>query len=207
MSQKYPDSLIKDEIADINREFLRLLTHPRLPAMAGVLGLDGPTLDSLRRLDAAQLENIAGSSLLLAEFNPLPGTDDFSMRADQMVADAAICPDWQQDMSGFANRLLTFVWQASRRDRLLSAFCLGLDKGQAQRLAQLSFIRISRGAEYASVCLRARLSQHPKFWHDLVRTAHSGNRDQQLAAQLALIQLSVVRQWTPGKGTSAPRYF
>jgi len=209
MPQEHPDSLIQSEIADINGEFLRLLSHPELPTIGGVLGLDGATLSCLQRLGPGQLERMAATPLLLVEFSPLPCLNEFAAAGNTpcMVADAGFCPDWQQQMAGFANRLLTFIWHAARRDGLLSAFCLGLDKQQAEQLARQSYAAISRCSEDAPGYLQARLSGHPKFWQDLVRIVRSGNHQQQLASQLALIQLSAVRHPVSPKPAGRVHYY
>jgi hypothetical protein len=72
MSLKHPDreisAEISREIVAINREFLRLLTHPATVGAAQVLGLDGSMVDVLRRFRPAELEQIATAPLLLAEF-------------------------------------------------------------------------------------------------------------------------------------------
>ena len=214
MPQKHPDSSVQTEIAeivDINREFLRLLTDPHLAATGGALGLDEATLCCLRQLNPDQIECIAAAPLLLAEFSPFPGDDQadnkYSQRTDRMVADEDVPPDWQRELTGFANRLLTFVWQASRHDRLLSAFCLGLDKSQALELAKLSFSGISRGGDSVATSLHVRLSRHPTFWLDLIRSVRSGSREQQLASQLAAIQLSIIRRYLPAASAGEPHYF
>ncbi|MDP6435774.1 MAG: hypothetical protein QF790_10710 [Gammaproteobacteria bacterium] len=214
MPQKHPDSSVPTEIAeivDINREFLRLLADPRLAGTGGALGLDEATLSCLRQLNPGQLENIATAPLLLAEFGPFPGghpaDDKYSPRNDRMVADENICADWQRELVGFANRLLTFVWQATRHDPVLSAFCLGLDKSQALELAKLGFSGISRSGDSVAAGLHARLSLHPTFWPDLIRSVRNGSREQQLASQLAAIQLSIIRRFTPAARTREPRYF
>jgi hypothetical protein len=207
MPHKHPDLPIQAEITDINREFLRLLIHPQLRASPdGVLGLDRATLESLHRLSPAQLDQVAKAPLLLVEFRPLPVTHVYPRPAEQMVADAGIRTDWQQSLNDYANRLLIFIWQASRHNRLLCSFCLGLDRQQAQQLAQLSFVRLSRSGEYASAYLRARLYRHPRFWADLVHAARSGSPDQQLAAQLAVIQLSVADHQSINKDSFTRSY-
>jgi hypothetical protein len=191
MLQKHPDLQIQAEIMDINREFLRLLTHPQLAAPDGCLGIDKVTLDCMRRLSVTELELIAGSPVLLVEFCPLPDVQSYPRLADQKVADEGIGDMWQRELNGYANRLLIFAWHVARRDRSISSFHLGLEPAQARQLAQMSFTQISRSGEYAAAYLRARLSWHPNFWSDLVRAIRSGSPEQQTAALLAVIQLSV----------------
>lgn len=191
MSQKRPDSPIRAEITDINREFLHLLTHPHLNGAADHLGLDQGTLECLRGLSSEELDAIAAAPVLLMEFSPSQAGAADPRQLEQKVADEAYGTVWQRELTGYANRLLTFIWQTARRDQGIGSLHLGLEPNQAQQLAQLSFARISRNGATAASYLRARLCWHPSFWSDLIRAVRSGNPEQQLASLLAVIQLSV----------------
>ena len=138
MTRKHPDLLIHTETTDINREFLRILTEPPLTGHARDFGLDVITLKCLRRLESEQLDELAGTPLLLAEFRPLPDSTN-SCKPQRMVADSKLSDDWQQEVTGFANRLLTFIWQVTRREPALSAFRLGLDQADAPANGRTEF--------------------------------------------------------------------
>ena len=205
MLQKHADSAIQAEITAINREFLGLLIHPRLAEGTGVLGLASHTLASVRRLSVEDIDRLAQAPLLLAEFSPFPGVDDQRAVLEHKVADASVCQTWQLELNAFANRLLTFIWQSTRYEQSAGTFCLGLHQQQISRLASLGFTNFSRGADFAPCCLRARLGNHPSYWRDMVRAVRANDPEQQLASQLALIQLSVAGQCLQPQST-AQRY-
>jgi hypothetical protein len=179
-------------ISDINRAFLQVLTHPATRGLQHLLGLDGAVLEALHQLDSAQLNKVASSPLLLAEFSSLPGEPQSTGVAEPIPSFAAAGEDWQRELHSFADRLLTCLWQAARHDKLLVSFCLGFDADKYNKLAHLSFTKISQCSDQAAGCLQVRLGSHPRFWADLIRTVRSGNSNQQIASQLAGIQLSIL---------------
>jgi hypothetical protein len=179
-------------ISDINRAFLNVLTHPGTRGLPQLLGLDGAVLEALHQLDPAQLDKVALSPLLLAEFNSVPGEAQSTGVAEPHQSFAAAGKDWERELHRFADRLLTCLWQAARHDKLLASFCLGFDGDKCSELAHLSFTKISYCTDQAAGCLQARLSSHPRFWADLIRTVRSGNSTQQTASLLSGIQLSIL---------------
>ncbi|MCP4000678.1 MAG: hypothetical protein GY727_07195 [Gammaproteobacteria bacterium] len=202
MSLKYPDSQVREqmrtelstEIADINREFLNLLTHPATRGVQNLLGLDAAILEGLRQLNPDELELVSAAPLLLVEFSPLPGIPEIRDTPKSRVNNLALGKVWQAELQGFANMLLTCIWQTARRDKLLTALFAGIDDECCRVLSDLSFCRIRQCARQATDLMQVRLWQHPQFWADLIRLARNGSDNQQIASRLSLIQLSVVQQ-------------
>jgi hypothetical protein len=207
MLDERSDTDFRRQLADINREFLRLLIDPSVAAVPGLFGLGGPALAELRHLSVAQLREIAAAPILLAEFEPLPGLPDCSSVADAPALPGGLPAAWQREAEAFANRLLACIWQAARQDRLFTAFCIGVDRDRHRRIAELSFRSISHSSEGTLRCLRVRLGAHARFWRDLVRSVRDGTSDQQTISRLAIIPLSVSINALPTTTTDRPRYF
>ncbi len=188
----HPITVEMAAISDINTAFLQILTHPGTRGLPQLLGLDGAVLEALHQLDPEQLNQVALSPLLLAEFSTVPGEAQSTCVAEPRQSFAAAGRDWERELCSFADRLLTCLWQAARHDKLLASFYLGFDTDKCNELAHLSFTKISHCTDQAVGCLRARLGSHPRFWADLIRTVRSGNSTQQTASQLAGIQLSIL---------------
>ena len=182
-------------ISDINLEFLRVLTNPSVRGVSHLLGLDAPVLEGLCAMSPQQLQEVAAAPHLLMEFHRVPdGVSQVTEVAEQhppfLPSDAV----WQHEMHGFVDRLVTCLWQSSRHDKLLAAFCIGPDEEKRRSIANLNFCKIRRYSGVAYKNLRAHLADHPSFWPDLVRAAHVGSEAQQRASRLAIIQLSVAKQ-------------
>jgi hypothetical protein len=194
-------------IADINRDFLRLLVHPATRKHGELLGLQQPLLDGLRRLDSDQLNRVADVPVLLAEFATLRAPAGVAGVADEGYAAAQIADDWLQELRSFADRLLTCIWQATQHDDLMAAFCIGCNTDKRAALAELNFAAIRRLSGRSAHSLRVRLATHPYVWGDLIRSVRSGNSTQQMVAQLAVIQLSLAPRWSDGaRGCTIARH-
>jgi hypothetical protein len=194
------------EIKDINREFLRLLTHPDTRGAPEVLGMDAGILEGLCQLNPDELELISSAPLLLVEFSPLPGITEIRDAPERRIQNMALGEVWQAELQSFANLLLTCIWQTSRRDRLLTALFVGIDNERCHALSTLSFCRISQCSRQAADLLQVRLGQHPRFWADLIRLARNGSGSQQIASRLSVIQLSIAQQWPARSADNEPRY-
>lgn len=196
MSRITPESRLTPpadrRVADINREFLRLATHPALQTALPVLGLDPSIRQGLRQLSPAAIDNLAAAPVLLAEFQPLPGTGQFSMSAiaDQ-VADQDIDRGWLAERRAFADRLLTCLWQAASAGDRTFAFSAGPNRAAGLHYRSLGFAQIRRYRDEAAECLRARLASHPHCWADLIRGACTGSSADLATAHLSLIPLTV----------------
>lgn len=210
MSVLEPETQPRDavfwDVADINREFLALLTDPDLDPAGGGLGLEPGVLAALRGLSPEGLDRLAACPVVLAEFRPLPGRSGagrlevHSPTLQELPADgsrsiAALgSPEWRTRLRSFADRLLTCMWQASKQPGYFASFCMGLDARSAERLSALSFGHTSRYSATAWVTLRARLGEHPTCWHDLIRSMRARDHSRQHAAQLSLIPLTIAER-------------
>jgi hypothetical protein len=193
------------EIANINREFLRLLASPAVAENHSLLGLDGGVLGALRSLSPAQLDRIAAAPQLLAEFSPLPGARQTGASdaptPRQLAQERGAVADvggsayqdsqWEQQVQGFAQRLLVCLWQSARHSKRITALNAGLTPESLAFLAAQSFTVVSRHCAEAGFCLRARFALHPRFWPDLIRSVRIGNSEQQAASRLSLLPLSI----------------
>jgi len=207
MSEERPETCFQRELIDMNREFLYLVTHPMVGGVKNLLGMPEDTLIQLRQLSATQLDTVAGAPILLPEFVPLPGLAPFDSVADATPLPRELPSAWEREAEGFANRLLACIWQASRQNRLLTAFCIGIDLECYRQLAELSFRTISQSSDRTLSCLRFRLADHPFFWRDLIQYIRHGTEDQKTASRLAMIPLSVAHAGLPTRTTDSPRYF
>jgi hypothetical protein len=183
------------EITQINQEFLRLLLHPDVVTLNSLLGLQSGVLEGLRRLTPEQQVTVASVPFLLAEFSPMPGMTDLDLVADQEPPFVSATESWQRELQGFTDRLLTCIWHAARRETGMAAVCLGLDVTRRCKLAQVSFISLSRDSRFATAFLHARLARHTTFWPDLIASAHSSDPLRKIVAQLSAIQLSVIGKY------------
>jgi hypothetical protein len=185
------------EIRQINQQFLNLLLHPDALAANSMFGLDYGVLDGLRRLSPEQQITIISVPGLLAEFSPLPHIADIDSIADLEQPFALTNKVWQRELQGFADRLLTCIWHAARHETPINAACMGLRPATCRKLAQWSFVALSRHSRDAVASLVASHARHPTFWPDLVACAHSNDPLRKVASQLSLLQLSVARQDAP----------
>jgi hypothetical protein len=204
MQWKHPDTQLHEDIADLNREFLRLLVHPHGPTESSVFGLSQPCVAALRRLSDEQLETIALAPCLLAELQP-----DIGTRPDEpIVNDQSLPPEsnllWCSEVRVFAAEVLTYILHVSRLDPLAAALCMGLVGDADHQPAQLSFSRVRAFAERAELLMQARLCEHPRFWCDLIHAGAASNQELQLVSRLSMLSLAVMRPHT--EETPVPRY-
>lgn len=186
---KPPDSRTYAALRSLNAAFLVLVTGPDTPGIASGLGLDPVIFEQLARLAPEELEFIAGTPSLLAGFDP---SDGVCAPLSDRVAEPPSGPvTWSDAGSGaapvFAAALLTYLWQMDRRDRLIRALCVGT----AEALPELTVARIQVYAAEATHRLRARFTNHPCFWPDLVRAARSHDPDLRYIARLTVIPLAL----------------
>ncbi|MGI9291874.1 MAG: hypothetical protein ACR2QG_11460 [Gammaproteobacteria bacterium] len=203
MPRIHTDIEMSHQVFDMNREFLRLLTHPRRADASDLLGFDVGAGEALQRLDERQLDMIARAPLLLVEFSPFPGFGEIREISPRLNHFSS---SWQQQLKSFTDRLLACIWQSSRHDRLATALYTGIDSDRCRRLSEMSFCRLSRSSEQAARALRVRLGQHPVFWPDLIRLVQQGNRTQRIISRMSAIQLSVAQEWLKSVRPSNPRY-
>lgn len=201
----HPSAEFRSEVADINREFLRLLTHPDLQEEPAALGLEAPVLESLRRLDTGELNAVASLPLLLPEFRPFPVYAGVREPA-AVPAEPAAGRVWQELKRSFTNRLLTCIWQLSRQNVWRTALYAGIARADGRRLAEMSFRDLSRCTEQAAGLLQVRLAAHPLYWPELLRILRNGDDEQQIASRFAVIPLSIAQRWHTGSERETGAY-
>lgn len=191
MQCKAPDMRVYGELRDLNAGFLKLVIKHGHAWQAPVLGLDAGATAALRRLSDSELDFIATTPGLLAGFTVLPPPQSVSeLQSWLHGADG----HWLESARLFCTALMMYLWQIARRDRLVTALCVGPGTGRVSRLAALSFREIEGSADRAMCQLNARFGSHPTFWPDLIRAARSEDEEFRLMSRLAIIPLTLAEQ-------------
>lgn len=188
MPRKSPDTQVRREIHEFNREFLELVRRDCSPGAA--FGLESPVRQRLRLLNPAQLQAIAETPCLLAAFALLP-----LRLASRGVADAPLPKAREPEGDSarlFAASLLVWLWHTARQDRLLAALCVGPGRHGVEQLSTAGFRDLQRGAAGATECLEARFCRHPRLWPDLVRAACISDAQVLIATRLSIVQLTLI---------------
>jgi len=188
MPNKWPDSAVRREIHEFNREFLGLICAASGPAAA--YGLDPAVRQRLRELAPAQVDAVAATPVLLAAFTVLP-----PLVTAQGVAEAPLtrAGDEQSDAARlFAASLLAWLWHTARQDRLLAALCIGPGGLTLEHLTAAALRDLQRTAAVAPACLEARFCRHPRLWPDLVRAATGPAGPVLTATRLSVVQLTLI---------------
>ena len=188
MQRKWPDTQVRREIHEFNREFLELICEDCSPGAA--YGLTAAIRHRLRLLAPAQIQAMAETPCLLAAFPLLPprlaprGVADAPQPAAHSArADAARL---------FAASLLVWLWHTARQDRLLAALCIGPGRLGVELLSSAGFRDLQRAAADAAECLEARFCRHPRLWPDLVRAACISDSQVLIATRLSIVQLTLI---------------
>jgi hypothetical protein len=181
------------DLKDLNRGFLGLITEPGAHRAVPTLGLDAAIVDQLCRLSPEELELIAGTPGLLACFSRLPPV---SLRqvAEMPITHLPARSGWRESARLYVTGLLTYLWQMEQRDWPCCALCAGSAEKQSGSLGEFDFARIRASADFAVDQLRARFTNHPSFWIDLIRSARSGNEDFQVLSRLTIIPLVLAEE-------------
>jgi len=185
MPAKWPDTQVRQEIRDFNREFLALVcaVPPPVPAY----GLAPAIRHRLAGLGPGDLGSIADTPCLLmavlpASPRPVAGVHDGPGFPSAPVEGARL----------FAAALLTWLWHTARQDRLLAALCMGPGRQAADQLARAALGDLQRAAARAEFSLEARFCRHPRFWPDLVRAASRADAEVLTATHLSAVQLTLI---------------
>ncbi|MAF83273.1 MAG: hypothetical protein CL797_04145 [Chromatiales bacterium] len=181
------------DLSDLNRGFLGLLTEPGAQQAVPNFGLDAAIIDQLCRLSLAELEFIAGTPGLLACFSQLP-TVSMHRVAEAPTTRQPAQAAWRESARLYVTGLLTYLWQMEQRDWPCCALCAGSAELHSGSLGEFDFARIHASADIAVDQLRARFSNYPSFWTDLIRSARSGNEDFQALARLTIIPLVLAEE-------------
>lgn len=181
------------DLTDLNRGFLGLMTEPGAHRAAPALGLDVAIVDQLRRLSAAELELIAGTPGLLACFSRWPPVSLHQV-AETSITRPPAQTGWRESARLYVTGLLTYLWQMEQHDWPCCALCAGSADKEPGLLEAFDFARIRASADFAVDQLRARFTDHPSFWADLIRGVHSGNEDFQVLSRLTIIPLVLAEE-------------
>jgi len=179
---------IYPEISQLNREFFRLLLHPSVPLEGSVLGLKPEWLGRMAALSEAQLHTASEVPCLLME---LAGKRD-GYACGAAATDAR--PEWQHARQMFVMSLLTYMRQLHRQDKAAARRAGVVIAGPATGAASvedLSFRDIRRLAFDGAVDLRARFTDHPRFWPDLLDSAADGSSRYATVSRLSVLPLMV----------------
>lgn len=200
MRAKIPDLDVYPEIAEFNREFIRLMLDPDAPDIEDLFGMPQHSLRALREPDFPVYGSLDEVPCLLVELAPLLSSSADSpmgcheMRRKQNLAiSEEVSSVWQSDVKVFAASLLTYIWSVVRRDAAAASLFLGLRPESIASLAAMSFIEIRKLVEHAPRKLLARFTTDPRFWPDLVRVANSPDSETNTVARLAALPLLVAR--------------
>lgn len=181
-----PDRRFFTDLADLNLEFLALLLHPEARREPDVMGLEPSWVEMLRRLTDSERRFIAGTPCLLAGFFVPPGgIGESSPNA------ARHGTGWREAVQLYSVALMSFLRTATRRDQLVAALCLGPGGDRSERFAGIPLGSIPCRASAASYVLRARLSELPTFWPDLIRAARSDDNEIRQLSRLRALPMIV----------------
>lgn len=188
MSPNGLETGLRDEMRELNLEFLQLLARPGPAAPA--LGLSPDIRERLARLDRARLLELARTPCLLAGFAGQPGEPAPLGVADR---EAAFPPGTADHPTAlFTSGLLTWLWQLCRHSPLHAGLYAGVDGPLAQWLAGTGFGELQRRAPGASRLLVARFAGHPRFWPDVLAALERGDDEALAVARLCTLQLGLI---------------
>ncbi len=188
MCPDHADMRLFDDLIDLNRGFLSLITAPGARRAAQAHGLDSAIIDQLRSLSAQDLEFIARTPGLLAGFAKVSAVSLHRV-AEMPAVGLVVNSTWRESARLYVTGLLTYLWQMEQHEQSYSALRAGVSASGSELLVGIDFARIHASADYAVDHLRARFADHPSFWPDLIRSACSGNEEFQLLSQLTIIPL------------------
>lgn len=186
MACECPDSRFFQDMADLNREFLTLLTGQGQTRGEALLGLKPAWVEMLCALSDDQLASIARTPCLLACFgvrlNTIGETPSVFQSSD---------PVWCESVRMFSVALMSFLRTTLQQDSLHAALCLGREHDSPVSLADVPLGGINGRAAQAAGTLRARLAEAPFFWPDLIRAARSEDTEFRRLSRLTAIPLFV----------------
>ncbi|MFT4591298.1 MAG: hypothetical protein ACI80M_000613 [Gammaproteobacteria bacterium] len=200
MRAVFPDLDVYPEIAEFNREFIRLMLDPAAPDTESLFGMPQQSLQALRETDFPIYGRLEEVPCLLVELAPLlsssadspMGCHDLRRQQNGAISEE-VSAVWQCDVKVFAAGLLTYIWSVVRRDTAAARLFLGLRQESITSLAAMSFGEIRNLVEHAPRKLLARFTTDPRFWPDLVRVANSADSETNTVARLAALPLLVAR--------------
>ncbi len=190
MRWKCPDLAVYPQIAEFNREFVRLLIHPLAPQHDSLFGLRLEWLQALRHQDASQQECIGNVPCLLIDLEPRPSEVRGITESPAILVHD---PIWEEDVKVFTSSVLTYLCHVVRTDPLAARLCLGVRPGVLEKLAVMNLREIRKFSGIAPLELKARFVSSPRFWPDLVSAGSDADSDRAMVARLAALPLLVAQ--------------
>lgn len=184
---------VRDEMCQLNLEFLQLVARPGSSALS--LGLAPGIRQRLAQLDQARLLELAQTPCLLAGFAGHPADPEPLGVADRAAAFPGGTVD--QPTVLFTSGLLTWLWQLSRHLPLHAGLYAGIGGPLAQWLAGTGFGELQRRAPRAARLLVARFAGHSRFWPDLVTALERDDAESLAVARLCTLQLGLIGGSSP----------
>lgn len=188
MNPKGLETGIRDEMLQLNLEFLQLAARPG--SATSTLGLAAGIRERLLQLDQSRLHELALTPCLLAGFAGHPADPEPLRVADREVALPSETAD--QPTVLFTSGLLTWLWQLSRHSPLHARLYAGVGGPLAQWLAATGFGELQRCAPRAARLLVARFAGHPRFWPDVVTALEGDDAESLAVARLCTLQLGLI---------------
>ena len=193
MYHDHSDMRMYTDLVDLNRSFLGLLTEPGAGRAAPGLGLDVVIVEQLRRLSPDEIEFIAATPGLLACFAWLPQANLLQV-AEIPAARPPFPSEWRESARLYVTGVLTWLWHLDQHGWPCCALCAGFDEKVPGLPGEFDFARILTSADFAVDRLRARFTDHPSFWADLIRSARSGDEELRALSQLTVIPLVLAEE-------------
>ena len=187
-----------DEIHEINRRFLELIT---LQSDGEKFGLSAELCERIRRLGDSQLDLVAGVPLLLVTATRR-GVEEAGHVRDMENPSPRTYDKIEVAAQVFTAALMTWLAQDAQQYHTLASLWLGTRDRECEPVRALNFGDIQNLAPYANIILSARFANRPKVWLDLIRAAESNDLRRQQLARLAVLPHSypIEQPRRPGPG-------
>jgi hypothetical protein len=180
MEKEILDARAFKEVRRMNAAFMGLLYHchgtpmaSRLDGRSGLLGL----IVALSPLEAQILctARAALFSLQLEKPEEIARGVAEEARALETTESDRLVREFGLVASGFA-------WHLSRTSPLAASLLMGWSRERAREFSALSLADVVRATLACSPAVRLRMCEHPRFWHDLIRSArHKDGRGWEVA--------------------------
>lgn len=188
-----------EEIFEINRRFVDLIAQYDGDAAGGRYGLPEDLCGEIRALTDSQRDLVASVPLLLVTVTR------GAVEKAETVRDSGegkhpgfLGSDAAEQVFGAA--LMTWLTQDAQQKHTLSSLWLGAAGYEGEPVRDLNFGDIQGLAPHSGSILKARFSDRPKVWSDLLEAARSDDPQRQHLARLAVLPYSypVGRRTGPG---------
>ena len=170
----------------LNHAFIDLLIAPGCVRAASGLGLHPAIIEQLRRLSSAERDFIAASPGLLACFEPAADRQNLLIEDSARPVDVSV-NEWRTSARLFVAGLLTWMGRLEAQHQPFCACSTVVDTCDPRGRGLFDLRHIGASADYAVRRLRARFTQHPHFWSDMIRSARSENEELRALTQMTVI--------------------